>query len=379
MGKLLLRGSKPAMIKIAQPYHSDEIEASVLSVLRSGRLVSGPVVESFEEKIAKYVGVKNVVAVNSGTAALHISLLASEVKLGAEVITTPFSFAATANTIVQIGAKPVFVDVNPGTFNIDPEQVETAVTKRTVAIEPVHVFGEPAELDTIYEIAEAHDLRVIEDAAEAIGAEYHGQKIGKTHEFACFSAYATKNLHTGEGGFVTTDNDEAAATLKILRNQGQRSKYYQVKMGYNYRMTEISAAIGKAQIDKLDSLNQRRIENAFNLSYLIGDLPALVPQAVIPNVKHSYYQYTTTLNPEETAVSRYELRERLARAGVETDVHWPLPIHLQPWYRETFGYKEGMFPHAEKLAATVLSLPIHPAVTEKQIERISEELHKILL
>ncbi len=370
--------SRKITIKIAQPYHSDEIEASVLAVLRSGRLVSGPMVESFEKGLSKYLGVKNTVAVNSGTAALHISLLASRVKPGAEVITTPFSFAATANTIIQTGAKQIFVDVDPRTFNIDAEQVDRAVTDRTCAIEPVHVFGEPADLDRIYEIAEAHDLRVVEDAAEAIGAEYHGKKIGKTSDSACFSTYATKNLHTGEGGFVTTDSDEMADTLRVLRSQGQRRKYYHVRMGYNYRMTEISGAIGKAQIEKLNDFNQRRIENALRLSRMISDLPALVPQAVIENVKHIYYQYTVTLNQETTTVSRNELQEKLARAGIETDVHWPLPIHLQPWYRETFGYKEGMFPHAEKLAKTVLSLPIHPAVTDEQIEFISEELHKVL-
>lgn len=268
---------KAFKIKLAQPYHGAEIEDLVLSVLRSGRLVSGPVVESFEEAIAKYVGVKNVVAVNSGTAALHLSFLASSIKPGQEVITTPFSFTATANTIVQAGATPVFVDVNPETFNIDPEKIENAITEKTAAIEPVHVFGEPAEMKPIQGIAETHRLRIIEDAAEAIGAEYNGKKVGNTDEFAGFSTYATKNLHTGQGGFITTNNGEAAETIRVLRSQGQKSKYFHVELGYNYRMTEIAAAIGRAQISKLDQFNQRRIENASYLTRKIHDLTAFFP------------------------------------------------------------------------------------------------------
>lgn len=365
-------------IRIAQPYHDKEVEASVLSVLRSGRLVSGPVVASFEEEVARYLGVRNVVAVNSGTAALHLSLLVSKAHPGREVITTPFSFAATANTIVQTGAKPVFVDVKPETFNIDPEQIEKAVTEKTVAIEPVHVFGQPAEMKPIREIAEKHNLLIVEDAAEAIGAEYEGEKIGNMDELACFSTYATKNLHTGEGGFITTNNDESASSLRILRSQGQKSKYLHVKLGYNYRMTEIAAAIGSVQIKKIDQLNSVRMENAKRLTQRIRDLPALIPQAVIPNVKHIYYQYTIRLDGESAGVSREELQKKLALAGIETDVHWPMPIHLQPWYREQFRFKPGMCPHAEKLAETVLSLPIHPGVTGEQIEYISDTLHAIL-
>jgi len=365
-------------IRIAQPYNDAEIESSVLSVLRSGRLVSGPVVASFEDAVAEYLGVKHVVAVNSGTAALHLALLASDVKPGQEVITTPFSFAATANTIIQTGATPVFVDVDPGTYNIDPREIEKAVTARTVAIEPVHVFGEPAEMKPIQEIAGKHDLQIVEDAAEAIGAEYHGKKIGNTDMFACFSTYATKNLHTGEGGFITTNNPDAAETLKILRSQGQESKYRHVKLGYNYRMTEIAAAIGKVQIKKIDQFNRRRIENANHLTHLIRDLAALKPQVPIPNSKHVYYQYTVTLDEEEAGLAREELQRSLAEAGIETDVHWPDPIHLQPWYRERYVYRPGMFPHAEELARTVLSIPIHPAVTREQIEYISKTLHGTL-
>ncbi len=346
--------------------------------MRSGRLVSGPVVASFEEAIGKYIGSKNVVAVNSGTAALHISLLVSNVSSGNEVITTPFSFAATANTIIQTGAKPVFVDVNPETFNIDTQQIEKAVTKKTVAIEPVHVFGEPADMDVVQEIAQKHNLHVVEDAAEAIGAEYHGKKIGNTDEFACFSTYATKNLHTAEGGFVTTNNDEAAAALRILRSAGQKSKYLHVKLGFNYRMTELSAAIGLVQVKKIEQLNQKRIENAKLLTSKIRDLSALTPQAVIQNVKHIYYQYTVRIDEKKAAMSREEFRKRLSLAEIETDIHWPTPIHLQPWYRESYRYKPGMFPNAEKLAGTVVSLPIHPFLTREEIEYISDNLHTVL-
>lgn len=362
-------------VRIAQPYHDKEIEDSVLSVLRSGRLVSGPIVESFEESVAEYLNAENAVAVNSGTAALHLSLLSLDIRPGREVITTPFSFAASANAIVQSGGTPVFVDIDPETFNIDPRQIEKAVTSKSVAIEPVHVFGQAAEMEHICEIAERYNLHLVEDAAEAIGAEYHGTKVGNTGEFACFSTYATKNLHTGEGGFIATNDDEAAASLRILRNQGQKGKYLHVKLGYNYRMTEIAAAIGEAQIKMLDNLIQGRIENASRLTSEIRDLPALTPQRVLQNVKHVYYQYTVVLNEEEAGMTREELQRSLAAAGVETDVHWPIPIHLQPWYRETFGYRPGMFPHAERLARTVISLPTHPALTEEQIDYVSENLH----
>jgi len=364
-------------IKIAHPYHDEEIEASVLAVLRSGRLVSGPAVTLFEEEMAKYLSVRNVVAVNSGTAALHLSLLVANIKQGHEVITTPFSFAATANTIIQAGATPVFVDVNHETFNIDPVQVEKAVTEKTAAVEPVHVFGEPAEMRPIRETAEKHGLHVIEDAAEAIGAEYDGTKIGDTEEFACFSTYATKNLHTGEGGFITTNDDQAAKALRVLRSQGQESKYHHTKLGYNYRMTEIAAAIGKVQIKKIDEVTQKRIGNARNLSSKIRDIPAITPQATIPNVKHVYYQYTVRLDEKMAGMTREELQSKLAAKGIETDVHWPAPIHLQPWYQETFGYRPSMFPNSEKLAETVLSLPIHPAVTPQEIKYIADALHEI--
>lgn len=364
-------------IRIAHPYHDKEVEDSVLSVLRSGRLVSGPVVDAFEQEVTKYIGVKNVVAVNSGTAALHLSLLGSNVS-GREVITTPFSFAATANTIIQAGATPVFVDVNPDTFNIDPQRVEKAVTSRTVAIEPVHIFGQPAEMKEITEIAEKHGLHIVEDAAEAIGAEYGGRKIGNTDEFACFSTYATKNLHTGEGGFITTNNDEAATTFKMLRSQGQKSKYLHVDLGYNYRMTEIAAAIGIVQIKRLDQLNQKRIENANRLNNSIRDISALAPQAVIPHVKHIYYQYTVRFVEEKAGMSRDEFQKKLALKGIETDVHWPVPIHLQPWYRQSFQHRPGMFPRAEKLAETVVSLPVHPFLTREEIEKIADALHQVL-
>ena len=365
-------------VRIAQHYNDSEIEDSVLSVLRSGHLVSGPMVESFEKAVAEYLGVKNVVAVNSGTAALHLSFLALDFSKRREVITTPFSFVATANAILQSGGVPVFVDINPETFNIDPQQVERAVTSRTVAIEPVHVFGEPAELKHLREIAERHDLRLVEDAAEAIGAEYEGRKIGDTDELACFSTYATKNLHTGEGGFIATNNDEIAAKLRVMRNQGQRSKYLHTELGYNYRMTEIAAAIGMPQLKRLDAFIRKRVENANRLTREISDLPMLTPQKAARNVKHVYYQYTVKLNEDEAGVGREELRERLLAAGVETDVHWPIPIHLQPLYRDRFGFGPGTFPHAERLARTVLSLPVHPALTEEQIEHVSQSLHEAL-
>src|SRR5713101_1025974 len=232
-------------IPLVRPFNSPEIERSVLEVLRSGRIASGPVVEDFERKMAAYLGVKYVVAANSGTAALHLSFLACGIGSGGEVVTTPFSFFASTSTILQTAAKPIFADINPLTYNISPDQVMKSITERSVAIEPVHLYGQPCEMDELIEIASEHDLYVIEDAAQAIGAEYKGKKAGTLGDVGCFSTYVSKNLHTGEGGFLATDNEEIAEKARVLGSHGQIGKYNHVMFGFNYRMNEIEAAIGR--------------------------------------------------------------------------------------------------------------------------------------
>ena len=250
------------MIPIAKPLIGDEEIEEVVKVLKSGFIAQGPKVAEFEEKFAEYIGVKHAVATSSGTTALHTALLALGIKAGDEVVTTPFTFAATSNSVLYVGAKPVFVDVNPETYNIDPEKIAEAITDKTKAIMPVHLYGQPADMDPIREIADENDLKVIEDAAQAHGAVYRGKMVGSMGDAACFSFYPTKNMTTSEGGMVTTDDGATADAARAIRAHGESQRYTHVMLGYNFRMTDVAAAIGLAQLKKLDTFNGKRIENA---------------------------------------------------------------------------------------------------------------------
>lgn len=359
------------MVNMVKPLIGDEEINAVVEVLRSGMLAQGPKVAEFEKSFADYIGVKHAIAVSSGTTALHIALLACGIKEGDEVVTTPFSFIASANCAVYAGAVPVFADINPETYNISAAEVaralDAAVQHRVKAIIPVHLYGLPAEMDKILELARRYRIAVIEDAAQAHGAEIKGRKIGSFGDAACFSFYATKNMMTGEGGMITTNRDDVADQAKMLRSHGMRVRYRHEMLGYNFRMTDIAGAIGSAQLPKLDEANRRRIENAAYLS------ERLVGHFVVPFVpegyKHVFHQYTIRL-PE--GLDREKVRARLKEEGFGSEVYYPIPIHLQATFMGESG--KGRFPKSEEAAQQVLSLPIHPAVEKEDLDRMAEVL-----
>jgi dTDP-4-amino-4,6-dideoxygalactose transaminase len=370
--------------RIAKPYMDESIAKNVLEVLHSGKLVQGAFVARFEAKLAEYLGSRNVVALSSGTAALHAAIAVVRDNAGtrsteAEVITTPLSFSATANAVIHADCRPVFVDVEEETFNIDSALIEEKIGDKTIAIEPVDVYGLPADSDPILSLTKKRGIAVVEDAAEAIGASYHGRKIGTISTLTCFSTYATKNLQTGEGGFVATDDGDFAQYIRLFRNQGQVSKYNQQLLGYNYRMLETSAAIGLPQISLIDSQNARRRENALRLRSELEELDCLSFQRVDEPADHAWYMFPMLLDEKRTTISRDKLVLKLNEAGVEADVAWPRPIHLQPYYRTRYGFKEGDYPKAEQICKRIIQLPIQPFLTSEDIQAEASIVRKTLL
>ncbi len=368
-------------IPINRPMLGEEEIQEVRRVIKSGILTSwhgsGPVTEKFEEAFAEYTGVKHAIAVSSGTAALQAALAALDLKPGDEVIVPPFSFVATANAVLLQGAKPKFVDIEPKTMNLDPEKLNEAIDDRVKAIIPVHVYGHPADMKPIMEIAEDKGIAVIEDAAEAHGATYMGKKAGAIGHIAAFSFYATKNMTTGgEGGMVTTDDDELARRARLYRAHGQEEAYHMVALGTNCRMMEIAAAIGIVQLRKLESFIEARRKNAQQLTSLLSSIRGLEHPSEAPYVRHVYYLYTVKVK-ESFPLSRDELSKRLHEAGIGTSVSWPTPIHLQPYYKKAFGYRGGEYPVSEQAAREVLSLPVHPAVTRDDIKFIAETIREL--
>jgi dTDP-4-amino-4,6-dideoxygalactose transaminase len=339
----------------------DEEKQGVLEVLDSGMLAQGPKVAALEEAFAEYCGVEHAIATSSGTTALHVALLANGIGKGDEVITSPFTFISSANSILFTGAKPVFVDIDPVTFNLDPDLVEAAITPRTKAIMPVHLFGLPADMDPIRTLAEEHDLAVIEDACQAHGAEYKGKRVGG-FGVGCFSFYPTKNMTTGEGGMITSDDEAVAEECRVIRQHGMRRRYYHDELGYNFRMTDVHAAIGLAQLGKLEQFNEARIANAGYLSeHLEGVTPPLVPDGR----RHVFHQYSIRV----PGGRRDALREHLQHNGVGTGIYYPVPIHRQTYYIQALRYDLSL-PEAESAAGEVLSLPVHPALKMADLERI---------
>ncbi|MEI6778823.1 MAG: DegT/DnrJ/EryC1/StrS family aminotransferase, partial [Chloroflexales bacterium] len=311
------------MIPMARPLIGPEEEDAVLSVLRSGMLAQGPQIERFEVAFAALCGVPHAVAVSSGTTALHLALLAHGIGPGDEVITTPFTFIATANSVLMTGARPVFVDIDPVSFNINPALIEAAITPRTKAIIPVHLYGQIAAMDAITEIAKRHGLAIIEDAAQAVGALYHDRPAG-SFGTGCFSLYATKNMTSGEGGMITTTNPAVADRLRLLRSHGSRVRYYHEFLGYNFRMTNLQAAIGLTQLGKLAAFNTRRLRNAAFFDQHINH-PAVTKPQVQPGMRHVFHQYTLRIR-----ANRDDAARQLAAAGVSTAIFYPLPIPRQP-------------------------------------------------
>jgi perosamine synthetase len=355
-------------IPIAKPITTEEELKAISEVLKSGILAQGPSVEKFENDFSKYNNVKKSIAVSNGTVALDLALKASGIKEGDEVITTPFTFIATSNSILYQNARPVFADIDEKTFNINPEDVLEKITDQTKAIIGVHLFGQPFDVKAIHEICNDHNLILIEDSAQAHGAEFEGKKVGSSGT-GCFSFYPTKNITTGEGGIITTDNDKIAELCKLLRNHGQSSKYFHTILGYNYRMTDIQAAIGIVQIRKLDEFNAKRIQNAEYLNKHIH-LDGLELPYKENNVKHVYHQYVVKINK---TINRNKFMEYLSSKGIGCAVHYPLPVHKQPLYQK-LGYNDENVkcPVATEVSECVLSLPIHPSLTNENLEYIVE-------
>jgi perosamine synthetase len=362
--------NKTSIISVAKVQVDEESIQAVLDVLKSGQLAQGPKVEQFEKAFADYIGTKYAIAVNSGTAALHVGLLAAGIGRGNEVITTPFSFIATANCCLFCDATPVFADINEKTFNIAPQLIEEKITPKTKAVIIVDLYGQPCEMDEILAICKRHSLLLIEDACQAHGAEFGGRKVG-SFGLGCFSFYPTKNMTTGEGGMITTDNEDIARRARMIRQHGQSQRYFHDFLGYNFRMTDIAAALGICQLKNLDSANAKRIKNALYLSERITQIEGLIPPYVAPNRKHVFHQYTIRVTPDYK-LSRDELQQRLSSQGIGSAIHYPIPIHKQPSYRN-LGYNESL-PISEAAAGQVLSLPVHHGLDETELETIVEAL-----
>lgn len=367
------------MIPINLPKIGEEEIEAVVKVLRSGMLThglgAGPMVTQFEKNFAKFAGVKHAVAVNTGTAALHSAIVAAGVQHGDEVILPSFTFVATAEAVVMAGGKPVFTDIDPKTYTISPTEIEKNITKRTKAIIPVDLYGFSADIEPIREIAVKHGLAVVEDAAQAHGATYNGKPAGAFADAACWSLYASKNMTTGEGGVVTTDSAEVAETLRLIRTHGEKAKYTSLMLGYNYRMSEIQAAIGLVQLEKLPSFVAKRRENAKRLTRLLAKTDRLQLPKESEDRRHSWYLYTVRLkNAAEN--ERNKIVEELRQKGIGAEVYYANPVHLMPYYRERFEARRLL--ETEKAAKQVFSLPIHPGVTEEQIDYIGKTLLNLL-
>lgn len=353
-------------VPIARPLVGEEEIAAVADVMRSGMLAQGSVVTEFESRFAEYCGAAHAVGVNSGTAALHAALLAAGVGPGDSVVVPAFTFFATASAVSMCGATPLFADVDPATFNIDPDSVAALIRPETRAVVGVHLFGQPFDVGAVREVCDDHDLVLIEDAAQAHGAEYHGKRAGSLADLACFSFYPTKNMTTGEGGMVTTDDDHLAERVRLLINHGQSKKYLHSAVGYNYRMTNIAAAIGLVQLGRVEGFNERRIENARYLNrHLAGT--GLATPSVAPGVRHVYHQYVVKL-PAGYPLSRDAFMDALAGRAIGTAVHYPVPVNRQPVYEN----ERASCPVADGLAASVVSLPVHPAVTDEDLAYICD-------
>lgn len=357
------------MIPIAKPIIGEEEKKAVTDVLDSGMLAQGLKVKELEEQFAKVCSAKYAVAMSSGTAAIHAALYAIGIKEGDEVITTPFTFVATANPILMQRADIVFADIDKDTFNIDCADVKRKITKKTKAIIAVDLFGQPADYDELSRIAKEHNLIIIEDACQAVNAEYRGKKTGSLAKVAAFSLYATKNIMSGEGGVLTTNDEEIYDKARMLRHHGQseKTRYQYFDLGYNYRMTDVQAAIALAQLKKLDDFTDKRIRNAKLLSEGLKNIHGIKVPFVSSNIKHVFHQYT--IKVDGFKISRDELIEYLKNKGIGSAVFYPKPLHLHPHFMK-LGYKEGDFPVAEKTAKQVLSLPVHPSVTEQEIKTI---------
>ncbi len=362
------------MVDLKTQYEAikDEINSAVLSVMQSAHFILGPQGKAIEEEIAGYHGVKHAVAVASGTDALHLALLAAGIKRGDEVITTPFTFIATAEAISYVGAIPVFVDIDPDSFNIDITKIGPAITKRTKAIIPVHLYGQPVNMDGLMEIAKKHKLMVIEDCAQSFGAEYHGKKTGAIGDFGCFSFFPSKNLGGyGDGGMVITDDAKQAEHLLSLRNHGSKVRYYHDEVGFNSRLDEIQAAIIRVKFKHIEEYNAKRRNNAQLYSKYLN-APGIHTPSEQNGTKHVFHQYTIRVK------NRDKVKQKLDAGGITSSmIYYPVPLHVQTAYKD-LGMKPGSLPASEQAALEVLSLPMYPELTEEQIKKVAEAVKQAL-
>ena len=350
-----------------------EIDAAIKEVLQETKFILGPQVEFLEEEIAQYYSTKFAVGVASGTDALVLSLLASGITNGDEVITTPFTFIATTESIYRAGAKPVFCDIDYKTYNIDADKIEAKITKHTRAILPVHLYGLPCEMDKILSLAKKHDLKVIEDCAQAFGSEYRGKKMGSLEDAACLSFFPGKNLGCyGDGGMVITNDERIAKTVKTLFNHGSSARYCYEMHGFNSRLDTLQAAILQVKLKHIDKWIDARIDNAVCYNDMLGDNPDVLVPEVPDYARHSFNYYTVRLKKNRNSV-----QEHLKKTGIASAIYYPLCLHLQEIYRD-LGYHPGDFPVAEEAQDEVLSLPMYPELTSEQIEEITRVIENAL-
>ena len=354
-----------------------DVSAAVLEVLASGAYIGGPIVQNFEQQFATYVGTTECVGCNSGTDALYLALRAMNIGAGDEVITTPFTFIATAETISGVGAKPVFVDIDLATFNLDLSQLAAAITPRTKAIMPVHLFGNPVDMTELMSIATQHHLTVIEDCAQATGAKWQGKPVGSIGHFGCFSFFPTKNLGAcGDGGAITLNDARLAADLQMFREHGSRQRYYHEAIGVNSRLDAIQAAILRVKLPHLDLWNQQRSAVASRYQQLLANIPGIITPQVTPGGESAWNQYTIRVvapTGTDAAAHRDRVRASLQEAGVISMIYYPLPLHLQAVYQD-LGYPVGSFPNTERVSHEVLSLPMFPELTFEEQQRVTYAL-----
>jgi dTDP-4-amino-4,6-dideoxygalactose transaminase len=375
------------------PFNQPDIRQAeideVVDTLRSGWITTGPKTKEFERRFAAYIGTRHAIAVNSCTGGLHVALAAAGVGQGDEVVVPTMTFCATANVVVHLGATPVIVDVKPDTLNISPQSLQAAITSRTKAVIPVHLYGHPCDMDSIREIAKIHRLFVVADAAHAVAAEWRGQRIGTLSAATAFSFYAIKNLTTAEGGMITTDDDEYAAKMRILTLHGisrdawkrystEGSWYYEVSVpGFKYNLTDLQSALGLHQLARLEAMTQRRTELAARYRAGLCNLPEIELPTVRSGIRHAWHLYVIRLRLEMLRIDRSEFIEHLKTEGIGTSVHF-IPLHRQPYYRDRFGFQPSDFPVADAAYQRLISLPLYTRMTESDVDDVIEAVRRVV-
>lgn len=370
-----MKNNERSFIPISKPIVGIEEKQAVQKVLDSGIIAQGPVTQNFEEEFAEYCGSKFAIAVNSGTAALHTALACANVGRGDSVVTSPFTFIASANSILMQNASIKFVDILEDTFNINPELLEEELDSTLKAIVTVDLFGQPADYEQINSFAKQNDLIVVEDACQSIGATYQGQKTGALTDLGCFSLYATKNMMSAEGGVMTTNNEDFMKSAKSFRQHGMVGPYEYSGLGFNYRMTDVLAAIATAQLHKIDEFNKLRSQNASQLIEGLSEVEGIVLPRIKTDRTSSFHQFTIRITPEYRH-SREKFISMLNERGIGTGIYYPRPLHHYDHIKE-FGFSQGDFPVAEKMANEVVALPVHPSVTSNDIERIVDTIIEV--